>query len=498
MNKRIAKNTLYLYFRMVLSMGVTLYTSRIILATLGVEDYGIYNVVYGVAFMFSFLNVSIGTATLRFLNFALGKGDKEELQKTFSAAITIHILIALVIFLLAETIGLWFLENKLVIAPERMRAAHIVYQLTIVSMMAIIIQEPYKSIIIAHERMHIFAFIEILNVCFKLGIVFLLVIWNMDKLIIYAALLLFIYFIIAGVYMLYCIKQFKECKYKYEWNKKMIYPLLTFSGWETLGNGAVIGATQGVNIMLNMFFGAFVNAAHGVATLVNNAAISLVHNFQMAVNPQIVKLYAAEKIKELYSLIFQNAKISFLLMWLLLLPASLHLETILQIWLVEVPEHTALFCRLVLIQSLISCVEMPFIMTIHATGRMKAFQLSSGTVLLSGLPISYFFLKLGCAPHIPFVIFIGASALKLFIEVYLLKKWINLPLISLFKTVVIPVAIIIACTLSASLLVRFYLPFLPSAIFSGLSVIIFGYYIALSKETRVQAIQYVKTILTKK
>jgi len=492
MNKRIAKNTIYLYLRMMLSMGVTLYTSRIVLATLGVEDYGIYSGVSSVVLMFTFLNISISSATLRFLNYALGKGDKEELRKTFSAAITIHILIVLVIFICAESIGLWFLENKMVIAPERMNAARVVYQLSVFSLMATVMQVPYNSTIIAHERMHIFAFIEILNVCLKLGVVFLLVIANWDKLIMYAALWLIVACLITGVYMRYCIKQFKECKYKYEWNKTVIYPMLKFSGWDALGNGAVVGATKGVNILLNLFYGAFVNAAWGISDRVNEAIYAFVRSFQMAVNPQIVKLYASEKMTELYSLIFQNAKFSFSLMWLLLLPVSIHLETILNIWLVEVPEYTALFCRLVLIQSLISCVQRPFVMTIHATGKMKIFQLSAGTVLLSGLPVSYFLLRSGCAPHIPFVVYIGACTGELLVELILLKKWINLSFRALFKTVFIPVALIVAFTLPLSLLASLYLPFLLSLMFSGMAVCISVYFIALDKETKAKLVQYVK------
>ena len=469
---------------MLFSMGVSLYTSRVVLATLGVEDYGIYSVVGGVVLILSVLNISMSGAASRFLTFALGKNDMEAFQQTFSAALTIHILIAIFIFVLAETAGLWFLENKLVIAPERMNAARFVYHLSILTAIATILQAPYNATIIAYERMNIYAFIEILNTCLKLGIVFLLINSNFDKLIFYAALMFVVSCLIAGTYRLYCIKKFKECRYQFEWNKKVIYPMLTFSGWDLLGNGAVIGATQGINIILNLFFGTFINAAYGISTQVNTAVVSFVRNFQMAVNPQIVKLYAAGNITELNSLIFQNAKFSFSLMWLLFLPISLHLETILQIWLIDVPEYAALFCLLVLIQSLISCIQRPFVTTIHATGRMKVFQLSTGTVLLLVLPVSYFFLKAGGAPHIPFLVHIGASALQLFIKLHLLKRWINLSLIGLFKKVFIPIILVVACSLPASLFASYYLPFLLSAMFSGLSVCVSVYFITLTKENR--------------
>ena len=494
MNKLIAKNTLYLYLRMMFSMGVSLYTSRVVLATLGVEDYGIYNVVGGVVVMFSFLNTSMSAATSRFMTFALGKDDRVGLQKTFSAALTIHILIAFLILVLAETVGLWFLENKMVIAPDRMNSARVVYQFSIISTMATIIKTPYNATIIAYERMNIFAFIEILNTCLKLGIVYILVGVLWDKLILYAMLMLIVACLIVGIYRLYCIKQFKECKYKYEWNIKVIHPMLAFTGWETLGVGAFIGATQGINIILNLFFGTMVNAAYGVATQVNGVLTAFVMNFQTAVNPQIIKLYATGKMNELYSLIFQTAKFSFSLMWLLLLPVSIHLETILQIWLVEVPEYVASFCRLMLIQSLISCVQRPFIITIHATGKMKVYQLTAGIVLLSVLPISYFFLKAGGAPYIPILVYIGASAIKFLVELCLLKRWISLSLVILFKTVFIPVLLIVVCTLPVSILASYYFSFLLAVLFSGLSVCVSVYFIAFTKETRTKAICYYKNI----
>jgi O-antigen/teichoic acid export membrane protein len=480
---------------MLFSMGITFYTTRVVLATLGFDDFGIYNVVGSVLAMFAVLKASMSTSTSRFLTFALGREDKEEFRKTFSAALTIHVLIAFLFLVLAETAGLWYLENIMEIPPDRMNAARAVYQLSIVSAMVTIIQVPYNAAIISHERMNIYAYIEILNVCLKLGIVYLLSIGHWDQLIFYAVLMLLVSCLITGVYRLYCVKRFKECTYKFEWDRKVIYPMLTFSGWDTLGNGAVIGATQGVNLLLNSFFGILVNTAYGVCYQINNAAINFVRNFQMAVNPQIVKNYAAGKLDDLRSLILQNAKISFVLMWLLFLPISLNLELILQFWLGEVPEYAATFCRLVLIQSLISCVQRPFVMTIHATGRMKVFQLTTGTVLLSVLPASWFFLKAGGAPHIPFLVYIAASAIELCVELYLVGKWIKLSHISLFKKVFVPILLIIACTLPVSALAAYYLPFLLAVAVSGLSVCVSAFYIAFDKETRSKVLQYAKNIL---
>jgi len=492
MNKLIAKNTLYLYFRMLISMGVGLYTSRVVLATLGVEDYGVYNVVGGMVFMLSFLNVSMSGATSRFLTFALGKNDKAEFQKMFSAALTIHILIAFIILVLAETAGLWFFENKIVIAPDRMNAARIVYQLSIISTMATIIQAPYNAAIIAYEQMNVYAYIEILSVCLKLSIVFLLIVAHWDKLILYAFLMLLVSFLIAITYGIFCVKRFKNCRYQYEWNKNVIYPMLTFTGWSAFGCVAHMGTTQGINILLNLFFGTVINAAYGIAAQVNGAITSFVSNFQTAVNPQIVKLYAAGKMNDLYNLMFENAKFSFSLMWLLLLPLSLRLETVLHVWLVEVPEHAVLFCRLALVQSLIVCVQRPFVMAILATGKIRLFQMSVGTVLLSVLPISYFFLKAGMTPHTVFLICIGASVVELLLELYLLKKWINLSLVALSKTILIPIFLIITCTLPTAIWVNHYCSFILTTLISGLSICIAAYFIVFTTETRTKAIHYIK------
>jgi len=497
-NKRIAKNTLFLYFRMLFTMAVSLYTSRIVLATLGIDDFGVYTVVGGVVAMLGFLNSSLSGGTQRFLTFELGKNDFVKLKNTFSAALNIHILLAIVIFILAETIGLWFLIHEINVPLGRENAAMWVYQFSILTMCISIIQVPFNASIIAHERMNVYAYVSILEVLLKLLVVYLLLISNYDKLALYAVLIFMIILITTCILWLYCKSQYLECRFGYVRDKSLYRSMLIFSGWDILGNGAVIGATQGANIILNIFFGTMVNAARGVAVQVSTAIAAFVNNFQTAVNPQIVKLYAVGKINELYNLLFQNAKFSFSLMWLLLLPVFLELETILKIWLVEVPEYTALFCRLILLQSLISCVQRPFVKAIHATGRMKVFNLTAGIVLLSVLPISYFFLKAGGLPYVPFIVHVSATLLEFICELYLLKRWINLPINALIKNVFIPQLLIIACTLPVSLLFSFYFPFLLTIIFSVLSVCISVYFIALNKETRIKVINKIKSIILKK
>jgi len=394
-NKRIAKNTLFLYFRMLLTMGVSLYTARVVLATLGVADYGIYVVVGGMVAMLGFLKDSLTSGTQRFLTFELGKNDLIKLKNTFAAALNIHIFLAIVIFILGETIGLWFLTHKINIPAGREYAAMWVYQFSILTMFFSIIQVPYNASIIAHERMNVYAYVSIMDVLLKLLIVYFLSVSGHDKLITYAVLIFMVSVIILIIYQIYCRKQFGECRFGLFYDKSLYASILSFSGWNMMGNGAVIGATQGVDILLNMFLGTAVNAARGLAVQVNNAITAFVNNFQTAVNPQIVKLYAGEKIDELQDLLFQNSKFSFCIMWILSLPVFLKLDTILNIWLVEVPEYTSLFCRLMLLQSMVYCLQRPLVMACHAVGKMRTFQLTTTPDLLLILPLSYLSLKWG-------------------------------------------------------------------------------------------------------
>jgi O-antigen/teichoic acid export membrane protein len=470
-------------------MGVSLYTSRVVLATLGVEDFGIYNVVGGVVAMFGVLNSTLASGTQRFLTFQLGKNDFAELKKTFSVALNTHIILTVIILILAETIGLWFLKTKIVVPVGREDAALWVYQFSVFAALLSIMQVPYNASIIAHERMNVYAYVSIIDVLLKLGIVYLLVLSGYDKLITYSILIFVVTVIVMGIYRAYCKRQYSECRFGLVSDKALYKSILTFSGWNIFGTGAVMGATQGVNILLNMFFGPAVNAARGIAVQVSNAITSFVNNFQTAVNPQIVKLYAAGKMNELYALLFQNAKFSFCLMWCLLLPVLLKLEVILGLWLVEVPEYTALFCRLILLQSLISCTQRPFVMAIHAVGKMKLINLTAGSVLLSVLPISYFLLKVGVPAYVPFVIYIIASMIEFFVELFLLHKWISLPINQLLKKVFIPAVSIVACSFPISFIANHYFKnnFVSLIYVVAVSVVLASvsvFYIALSKNMR--------------
>ena len=450
-NKRIAKNTLFLYFRMLFTMGVSLYTSRVVLATLGVEDFGIYGVVGSVVLMFSFLNLSMSGATSRFLTFALGKGDNEELQKIFSAALTIHFIIALVILILAETMGLWFLENKLVIAPERMNAARVVYQLSIISTMITIIQVPYNAVIIAHERMKVYAYVEILNTSLKLGVVYLLVIADWDKLIVYAALLLIVSICIASVYKLYCIKHFEESKYTFIWDKKILYPMLSFSGWDLYGNLSTIARTQGVNMLLNIFFGTVLNAANSIAIQVQSAVGAFANNIIIAIRPQIVKSYAANDYQYTKNIVLNAAKYIYILLLILSLPLIIEMHFVLNLWLKHVPPYAVSFCRLTLLFNFFSSMSFIVVSAIHATGNIKRPSLINGSLYLAVIPITYISFKFNGIPEIPYIcnalfVFLGMLSnvytLRLYMPVLSIKDFVSNVLIVCF------VISLLSCTIS--------------------------------------------------
>lgn len=310
-NKRIAKNTLMLYFRMILTMLVSLYTSRVVLNTLGVEDFGIYNVVAGFVTMFGFLNSAMASATQRFLAFEIGKGDHDQLRNVFSMSVNIHFLIAFIIFILAETIGLWFVNTQLTIPAGRMGAAQCVYQFSILAMMVTMVSVPYNAMIIAHERMNVFAWVSIIEVSLKLFIVFMLQWFGFDKLKFYAVLTFCVSLIIRFIYGFYCSRQFKESRFRYFWDRPLFKTLASYAGWNLWGNIAAVLQGEGVNVLLNIFFGPVINAARGIAFQVKGAVNQFVANFQMAMNPQIIKSYAVNDLKYMHQLIFRGAKYSF-------------------------------------------------------------------------------------------------------------------------------------------------------------------------------------------
>ena len=423
--KRIAKNTLLLYFRMTLTMLVSLYTSRVVLEVLGVEDFGVYGVVSGVIAMFSFLNAAMSGSTSRFLTFEMGMGNAEKLNKTFSAALTVHILIALTIVILGETVGLWFLENKLVIPAERMAAARWVYQLSIVSMVISIVRVPYNAAIIAHERMNIYAYVEILNSILRLGIAYLLLISSYDKLITYAVLVLIVSIIISAIYFWYCRRCYQECRARFAWEKSIINPMLSFSAWDLYSNLGVMGRTLGVNILLNLFFGPVLNAANTVAVQVQGTVLNFSVNVLTAVRPQIVKTYATGEHDSTRYLVFNTVKFTYILQLILSMPLILEMDFILNLWLKNAPDYAVLFCQLTLVFNLITTTSAVLMTAIHASGKIRLSSTINGTLYLMVLPITYIAFKFGGAPEIPYACNILFAFIAMLSNAYIVKR--NIP-----------------------------------------------------------------------
>lgn len=427
-SKTIAKNTLFLYFRMFLVMGVSLYMSRIVLEQLGISDYGIYSLVGGIVALFGFLNSSMSSATQRYLAFDLGKKDEKKLQKTFSVTLTIHMAIAVLILLVAESIGLWYVNYQVVLPPDRLFAANIVYQFSVLTALIGIIQVPYDALIIAYEKMNIYAYISIFEVSLKLGLVFLLVVYDGDKLIAYAALIFLVSLIIRIAYQIYCRRNYKASKYSFEYDKVYFKELISYSGWNLFGGIASVSRGQGINIVLNLFFGTVVNAAYGLTLQVQSAVNQFVTNFQKAVNPQIIKTYSEGNFERMHNLIIQSSKFSFLLMLLIVAPILFNTDFILNLWLRNPPEYTTIFVQLGLIGVLIDCISYPFQTGIQATGKIKFYLIVVGGIIIMTLPLTSVWLYFGGNPQVSFYSIIIGSVLALGSRLYFMLKLTNMPI----------------------------------------------------------------------
>ena len=416
---------------MLFNLVVSLYTSRILLNALGAEDYGINNVVGGAVTMFAFLSGTMATATQRFLSFEIGHGDKDRLRKTFAVSNTLLVLLSLVVILCVETLGLWLLNHKLVIPSDRMVAAHWAFQFVTLSLLLQILSVPYNAAIIAHERMSAFAYIGILDVVLKLIIALILkhVGTNIDKLILYAALICCVSIFIRMLYVAYCKRHFEECRrVKLYYDKGIGKQMWSFFGWNTIGAFAYVAKEQGVNIVINMFCGAVVNAARGINGQVTGAIYGFISNFQVAFNPQITKFYASEDKEGMFKLIFRAAKFSYYLFFFLALPIFIDVDYILRIWLINVPAHTASFIRLTIILMSIETISYPIITALLAVGRVKTYQIVVGLLLLLNLPFSYIALRIGFGPESTMVVAIVLSFISLIIRLVLINNYVTFPI----------------------------------------------------------------------
>lgn len=489
-NARIAKNTIFLYFRMLIILLVTLYTSRIILKTLGVEDYGIFNVVGGVVTMFGFLNSTMAATTQRYISYSLGKNDFNRLVEIFSTCIISHVLIAIIIFFLLQSIGCWFLFNKLVIPSDRLIPAFCVFQCTTLSAVVSIISVPYNSDIIAHEKMSAFAYISIAEVVMKLLIVYLLRFVTFDKLTLYGILLLVVQIITTLLYVSFCRFKFIEARCKIVFNKNLFKEMFSFAGWNLWGSFAAVLFNQGLNILLNLFFGPTVNAAKGIANQVDGAVKQFSTSFQMALNPQITKTYAIGDIDSMHMLVYRSSKFTFFLMFAIALPLLMETPIVLKLWLGIVPEWTVEFVRLLIIIGIIDAVSNPMMTSASATGKVKIYQSVVGGILLCIVPFSYIVLKLGGDPVSVFIVHFFVGCIAFVARLCIVKRLINLSLNNYFVNVVLPCMMVCLFAVVSSYLLKKCLNETLShsiliIICSGFSVCIFAFYFGLNKSEKI-------------
>lgn len=488
-NKRIAKNTLLLYARMGLMMIISFFTARITLEALGVVNYGINNVVGGLVSMFSLISNSLTSSASRFITFALGKDDKKESNKVFITSMNIHIVLAVIVVLAIETIGVWFLCNKMVIPAERMVAAHWVLQCSTIGFVVGLLSVPYNATIIAHEKMGIYAYFSIFDAVARLAIVFSIKYYGGDKLILLAIISLIPTLIKQFYYWYYCKSRFEECHYTPMWDKKIFKEMFGFAGWNFIGCTAGQMKDQGVNIAINMFTGPAINAARGIAMQINSIIGQFSSNFMIALDPQITKEYASGNLERMHKLIFKGTRLSYYLFLFLSLPIFFEIEAILYIWLGQVPEHTVLFTRLVIILSLSEILSNTLITAQKANGNIRDYQIVVGGILLLNFPISYYLLKQGFFPEVTLMVAIVISQICLIARLMFLRYSVKLNPMSYIKNIYLNIiaTTAISCILPAicyfnieNEILRFITVCMASALSAGATI----YYIGCDKEER--------------
>ena len=502
-NKRIAKNTLLLYVRMLFTMAVSLFTSRVILNTLGVEDYGINNVVGGIVTMFSVLSVSLSSSISRFITFELGKGNIERLKTIFSTGVNIQLGMSVLIIIIAEAVGIWFLNTKMNIPTDRMVAANWVFQCAILTFVLNLLSVPYNAAIIAHEKMSAFAYISVVEVSLKLIIVYMLMISPFDRLETYAVLLLLVGAVIRFIYGYYCKRHFEECTYHFVFDKPVLKEMTGFAGWNFLGNGAYMLNTQGVNILMNLYFGVAVNAARGIATQVDAALKQFVNNFTTAVNPQITKSYAQGDLDYMHKLVCRSAKFSAFLMMFFAVPIILETNTILTIWLKTVPDYAVIFLQWIIISSFMDTVLANSLVTsMFATGKIKRYQIIVTTVGCLVFPLSWIAFKLGFEPQVGYILYFIIYTILLFVRLYLLKDMVKLPVMMYIREVLYKLApiIVVGFSIPGILILTMDAGWLRLILVCLLSVLVTAaseYFIGLSNKEKNFVAEKIKLVIGK-
>lgn len=456
-NRRIAKNTIFLYIRTFVSMLISLYTSRKILEALGVSDFGILNVVGGVISMLTFLNGSMSVATQRFLTVELGKKNKGNYNRIFSMTVLIHIGLAALVLIIAETVGLWFVNTYLNIPAGRMSAANWVYQASVLSTILSIVQTPYHASIVSHEHMHIYAYVGLGESFGKLFIVFLLIVYPYDRLIFWGFIMFFFQFMMAIIYRLYCIRQFPECKLRLKWDGSVFSSMLKFTGWNMFGTVAWLLKDQGVNVLINIFGGPVANAARGVSCQISGAVQGLTGGFQSAVNPQITKRYVSNDSEATCRLLCESSKISYFLLFIIALPVMMEADFVLKLWLVEVPPMASLFTRIILIESLFSTLGTPMITSLMATGNIKWYQIVVGSSLLLIIPIAYLLLKVGLPIETALIVSASFILLGDVLRLIFCKRQLGLSLRMFGKKVILPIIIVTVLSITIPLFIHYFM-----------------------------------------
>ena len=501
-NKRIAKNTMLLYGRMGLMMIISFFTARITLEALGVVNYGINNIVGGLVSMFAVISNSLSSSVSRFITFGLGEGDKVKLNRIFITAVNIHIILAIIVVIAIETIGVWFLVNKMVIPPDRLTAAHWVLQCSTISFAIGLLSTPYNAAIIAHEKMGIYAYFSIFDAISRLAIVFSIKYYGGDKLILLAIISLFPTIIKQFYYQYYCRKSFSECHYKPLWDKILFKEMFSFAGWNFIGASSALLKDQGVNIAINLFHSPAVNAARGIAMQISSIIEQFTSNISIAVRPQITKEYAAKNYARMHNLMYIGTKAVYFLFMTISIPIFFEIETILCIWLGQVPQHTVLFTRLVLILCLSDIMSSTLIAAQWATGRIRNYQIVVGGTQMLNFPISYILLRLGFFPEVTLIVAIIISQLCLVERLFFTHRSVKLPSLKFTKEIYFN-AIVVTIT-SAIIpaifyfnihneIPRFFLVCISSVASSFAAI----YVIGLKKDEKKLAIQYIQQLRNK-
>ena len=476
--KRIAKNTLMLYFRMFFLMILGLFTSRVVLHALGETDYGIYNVVGGVVALFTVISGALTTAVTRFITFEMGKGSEAQLNKVFSTAVNVQILLCAIIIILAEPIGLWFIDNRMTIEPDRIPAARLVMHFSLLSFVVNLMSVPQMASITAHEKMSAYAYIGILDGALRLAVALIISKASTDRLVLYAVLMAVALIIVRCAYGIYCRVNFPECRYRFIYDKSLIRQMFSFAGWSFIGSASGVLRDQGGNILVNIFFGPAVNAARAVAVQLNGAIQSFITNFMTAVNPQITKSYASGDHAYMFSLMRKSSRFSFYLLLILALPILFNTDSIMSVWLETVPAHSVLFVRLFLIFTLCESVSQPLITSMLATGNIRNYQIVVGGLQLLNLPVSYLCLKLGAAPESTVMVAIVISQICLAARLLMLEKMIGLSVKEFISRVYLNVIYVAAAAIVIPLIISFFLP--DGILWTLLSVVVSALSAALS------------------